>query len=301
MPIEFRCDQCNKLLRTGDDTAGKQAKCPECDTVMTIPAATAAPDGGHFGTASPLTPIGPDQPQAAITPTTLDIGDVFSRTWTIFKPNWTSCLIVFIVVWLMNFAMNMASGVIPIVGPLAAFLFQTWIGIGQALFFLKKARGQDVAVGEIFAGGPYFLKILPALLLVALIVIGIVAVCVLPPMLVGMMISRDAMQILVLMGCVAAVAAVVYVMLMLSQFYYLILDRNVDVIDSLKTSKELMEGNKLTLLGIGLLFFVIMLVALIPFGLGLLVVVPYFMLMYPVIYLVITGQPTAAERLAGTD
>ncbi len=30
MPIEFRCLQCGKLLRTGDDTAGKQAKCPEC-------------------------------------------------------------------------------------------------------------------------------------------------------------------------------------------------------------------------------------------------------------------------------
>jgi hypothetical protein len=39
MPIEFRCTHCNKLLRTGDDTAGRQAQCPECGTVSAIPGA----------------------------------------------------------------------------------------------------------------------------------------------------------------------------------------------------------------------------------------------------------------------
>ena len=37
MPIEFRCTQCQKLLRTQDDTAGKQAKCPICGTLVQIP------------------------------------------------------------------------------------------------------------------------------------------------------------------------------------------------------------------------------------------------------------------------
>jgi len=41
MPIEFRCTQCQRLLRTGDATAGKQARCPECGMVMTVP-----PPGG---------------------------------------------------------------------------------------------------------------------------------------------------------------------------------------------------------------------------------------------------------------
>jgi phage FluMu protein Com len=46
MPIEFRCSHCGKLLRTGDDTAGRQAQCPECGTISTVPAPagpTAAP------------------------------------------------------------------------------------------------------------------------------------------------------------------------------------------------------------------------------------------------------------------
>jgi DNA-directed RNA polymerase subunit RPC12/RpoP len=37
MPIEFRCSRCGKLLRTGDDTAGRQAQCPECGTISLVP------------------------------------------------------------------------------------------------------------------------------------------------------------------------------------------------------------------------------------------------------------------------
>lgn len=44
MPIEFRCHQCGKLLRVGDETAGKQAKCPSCGSVQAIPAASPAPE-----------------------------------------------------------------------------------------------------------------------------------------------------------------------------------------------------------------------------------------------------------------
>jgi phage FluMu protein Com len=48
MPIEFRCSACNKLLRTPDETAGKQAKCPECGVVTQIPAATPPAEENPF-------------------------------------------------------------------------------------------------------------------------------------------------------------------------------------------------------------------------------------------------------------
>lgn len=41
MPIEFNCTQCGSLLRTPDNTAGKQAKCPQCGTVVEIPSGSA--------------------------------------------------------------------------------------------------------------------------------------------------------------------------------------------------------------------------------------------------------------------
>jgi DNA-directed RNA polymerase subunit RPC12/RpoP len=40
MPIEFRCSQCGKLLRTGDETAGREAQCPECGALSRIPTGT---------------------------------------------------------------------------------------------------------------------------------------------------------------------------------------------------------------------------------------------------------------------
>jgi phage FluMu protein Com/uncharacterized membrane protein len=64
MSIEFRCNQCQRLLRTADNTAGKQTKCPECGTVVRIPGATQPVAAGP---ASPLPPR-PAQPAPVTTP-----------------------------------------------------------------------------------------------------------------------------------------------------------------------------------------------------------------------------------------
>ncbi len=306
MAIEFRCTDCGKLLRTGDDTAGRQAKCPECGTVMTIPAAAPSdsmpppqpptPPPSGVDPAPSLQP--PGQPACAITPSTLDLGEVFSRTWTIFKPNWGICLLVLVMVWFTSFVVYLASSLIPIVGSLILGVFNIWIGIGMALYFLKTARGQKVEIGEIFAGGPYFLKILLAAILINLIVSGIILACVLPLALIGLLISKEAVLILFGVGVVVAFPVIAYVMLAISQYYYLILDRDVNVIESFTMSRDLMEGNKLTLFVIGLLSVLITIVAIIPFGLGLLFAAPFFALMCPVIYLTITGQPMA-DRMQG--
>jgi hypothetical protein len=56
--IEFRCSQCGKLLRTGDDTAGKQAKCPSCGSVQAIPTSSAP-----FGPPGEPAPNLPPPPQ----------------------------------------------------------------------------------------------------------------------------------------------------------------------------------------------------------------------------------------------
>jgi phage FluMu protein Com len=37
MPIEFRCSQCNALLKTPDDTAGRTAVCPKCGADLAVP------------------------------------------------------------------------------------------------------------------------------------------------------------------------------------------------------------------------------------------------------------------------
>lgn len=38
MPIEFTCSECGKTLRTPDDSGGKNGRCPDCGSIMVIPA-----------------------------------------------------------------------------------------------------------------------------------------------------------------------------------------------------------------------------------------------------------------------
>jgi phage FluMu protein Com len=54
MPIEFRCTQCQNILRVGDEHAGGQARCPKCKAVQQIPLQT-DPAGG-FSSAPPSAP-----------------------------------------------------------------------------------------------------------------------------------------------------------------------------------------------------------------------------------------------------
>jgi len=52
MPIEFRCSGCQRILRTPDESAGKQARCPECGTILEVPQAQ--------GTAAASSTAGPE-------------------------------------------------------------------------------------------------------------------------------------------------------------------------------------------------------------------------------------------------
>ena len=330
MAIEFRCTQCNKLLRTGDDTAGKQAKCPECGAVVDIPARGGAgssaggpppsslppagpppsspfgPSGSPFAPGRPLPEGGTDpqnpyrspgayggplpgygQPEGVFAPTKIEMEDIFNRTWIIFKQQWGPCLLAMIVVWAISGAFNMIFGfgltfagnmsgdreviaVCNVASNLITTLFGIWLGIGQAIYFLKIARGQRAELGELFTGGPYFLRILGASILFGLAYLVGLILCIVPGIIIG---------------------------LMFSQYYYLILDRKVGVIDSLNISKDIMVGNKMTLFLIGLIGVVVtILVAVFTCLIGLLVAIPFFALLWPVTYLAITGQPTA-DRL----
>ena len=334
MSIEFRCTQCNRLLRTEDDTTGKKAKCPECGTILTIPAPGPPPDAGApppgAGPPSPFAPIEPPAasespfapdaapgaenpyaspadyatgaapppaPPGALVPTLVDSGDVLGRSWEIYKQQLGMCLGLVLVAGLINFAFNAAAGMIPFVGPIVSMLFSVWIYAGVAIGLLQIARGQPTSLDVIFKGGPYFLKVFVASLLYGLIVQALFAILFVP----GLVILLLAMQGIdppiiivtaVALGLLAAIPAVI-VALMYSQFYYLIVDRDVGILESFSLSKQVTTGNKATLFWIWVLVGLINIAGLLACGAGLLFTVPFTSLVNVVVYLAMTGQPTA--------
>jgi LSD1 subclass zinc finger protein len=55
MPIEIACTSCSKKLRVPDNAAGKRVKCPQCQTVLAVPAAGGAaltPSAGKVASGS---------------------------------------------------------------------------------------------------------------------------------------------------------------------------------------------------------------------------------------------------------
>jgi phage FluMu protein Com/uncharacterized membrane protein len=363
MPIEFRCTKCAKLLRTGDDTAGKQAKCPACQAIVAVPTPEQpspeqpmppqAPQGSSpFGQAADETPQSPfgdgyaasdppmdsDNPYQAppeyatppsyyaaagggeIRPTQIDFSETFSRTWASFTDQLGMCILVAFLCWIMNMVagqtINMANfamaggGVnevvmILVVLPLwcAVQLFSIWIGIGQAMFFLKVARGQEAPVSDIFAGGPYLLRILGASILLVLGGLLIIAVCCLPGGAVAGIGALTHSEELTMVGAiVAGIGALVgyvgfiVVMMMFFQFYYLIVDRNMGIMEALSASREIMAGNKGTAFGVLLVAGILGgLFGLFTCFIGFFAVIPYMCILYAVLYLSCTGQPTMSD------
>jgi phage FluMu protein Com len=282
MPIEFHCTQCGKLLRTGDDTAGKKAKCPQCGAVLPIPEPAAAQSQNPYQ--SPGEMETPPELAAEILrgfhPTRIEVGDVMSRTWTIYKANLWPCVLVVFLYLVINFGMpqlvsfglrsadamnGLALGVINILGGLLSI----WLSLGLWIYMLKTARGEKADVADLFSGGRL---IVPAIG-ISLIVLAAVIV-----------------------GSILLIVPGIIISLMWSQATLVLIDRRTGVLDSLRYSARATSGNKLTLFAIGLAASVIGLVSTVcTIGVGLFFVYPYMALLLAVSYLAMTGQTTADQ------
>lgn len=53
MSIEFSCPGCQKTLRVSDEHAGKQARCPQCQTIAMVPGNAASGAGSSFASFPP--------------------------------------------------------------------------------------------------------------------------------------------------------------------------------------------------------------------------------------------------------
>ena len=134
---------------------------------------------------------------------------------------------------------------------------------------------------------------------IALVLVGI-------PAATGLAVTQDpaGAAIGAVVGLLIAFVPIFIVSLMFSQVQILIVDRGLESVDSLRTSYEITNGNKLTLFVIGLLMGAVFMVAMLAGLLALCVgIIPAMIgasafgsLLLVVAYLSMTGQQVATER-----
>jgi len=310
MPIKFSCPQCNKGFRTPDDSAGKRAKCPQCGNVLTVPspdAASPAPQPAPVASARPqekAVAADPGNPYRSPTETTapakptgapadknartkVRCGEILRTTWTIFKMRWKACtllsLATIVVVILaevgffvtlevsLGFRNQILLIVVPLVCLTGTALVCSWLQVGIFICLLKIARGQPVEMRDIFTGG---FRCIP--FMAATVMFGVM-------FMVGYL-------LFIVPGLIFAT--------IFSQYPMLIVDRNMGAMDSLRKSSELTDGNKVAIFLAWLVVAVLAeLLALPTLGIGFVVMVACMILMQPVVYLMLTGQPLAEGAL----
>ncbi len=288
MPIDFRCPNCQKLLRVGDNAAGKQAKCPGCGTILSVPSPAADFDSANPyqspQAAAASTP--PPIPRPPLTvPRELAFGDIFHRSWTIFKSQAGMCigawLTVMAITWVASFGNGFVQGavkaatrdnpapgaVVIVIGTIVVNLLQWYLQMGLMQFMLKVARGEPFRFGDVFYAGPQVLPFFGATIVFALAVAA---------------------------GFILLIVPGVILALMFSQVQYLVLDRRIAVFDAFSASKQMMAGNKANLFVVHLLAGLLSIaLTLLTCGLGIFVVGPCYALGMAVIYLTLSGEPTA--------
>jgi hypothetical protein len=252
-----------------------------------------------------------------LTPGILSLDDVLTRSWNIFRDRMGLCIGIVIGAWAMTvgvgFAINMAQAVVQAAAPQMAngasllvavtfvgfvvnILFNVWVYyIGPVLPLIDIAQGRATAFGEVFNGGRSLLRVILAFLLVWLICSVPFAIGAVPGA-VALAVNRDNPTIggIVLgLGLFAALAAAAYIGLRLGQFRYLIIHRDLGSVEALQVSYEITRGNVLMLLVVWLLIFMINLAGVLACCVGIVFALPYTEFLKVIVYLSLTGQPTA--------
>jgi hypothetical protein len=322
--IEFSCPHCQKVLKTSDEKAGVQAKCPGCGEVVSVPLASAEPVGDivAFDAGAAESPVGAEEApgemqtcpmcgqqikaaavkcrycgedlrpagdtgqRGQINPTIIDAGTVLNRTWEIYKPQMGITIGAFAITW---------------------FLGQLAGAPAQILNFLMSSGVIDQEFAPLLAVG--FVVLAFAANAVSLYLnIG-------QSILMLKVARGDTVEItdvfrggryfwrtlgaailfglMVTFGTIACIIPGIILALMFAPFMYVLIDQNCGVMDSLSIAKSVTKNNLMTNFVLGLAAFGLVLGGLLAFCVGIFLVIPYVMLMQAVVYLMMSGQPLA--------
>ncbi len=201
----------------------------------------------------------------------LDAGMTLQIAWEMFRANMpllvtthgTFLLIAVILSALSNAAEQNGSPGLSGMIDLVSVGLQWFMTIGTILITVGLARGRHVEYGELFAGGPWFLRFAVANILY------------------GLMVG---------FGLLLLIVPGVYLAVKYWPVGYFVVDRNMQIMDAFKAAGDYTEGNKLQSILLWFLSFLVGLGGILLFCLGFVLAYPIITLMWSLAYLMITRQ-----------
>lgn len=222
------------------------------------------------------------------------ISDVLERSWQILRSQMGLVISAFFALFFISFSFQFIAGLMAdkdgmfVLVHFAGGIVSLYITCGYFTFLLNLASGRKASLNDLFKGGPILIKAFLGGILLSIafgVTIGIFIAL-------GLILFNNtagAAEIFVLI--ILGVFAFTFVATRYSQYLYLLVDREVGVMESFNLSSKLMKGRFWQYNIMLMVFGLINLSGLIPFGLGLIVTIPLTSIATAVYYLAITGQP----------
>jgi hypothetical protein len=269
-------------------SSGPKQPCPMCGEQIPVAAARCRFCGEQLsrGAAAAATRRGPGH---------VDAGEVISASWRIFQSQMGICIGLVILGVVINggitfgaqriaevvqlelmrgnpgnFGLAIAVGLV--IGQIPPLLVGSFLNAGMQRGLLKVARGENAEIGDLFTGGPYYLRMLGNSIL---------------------------FQIIISVGIVLCIVPGILLALMFWPFGYVLVDRDSPGMECLSEAKEITQNTWLQVFVLWLAVFGITLLGMVPLCVGLIFTIPLTSLMFAVAYCHMTGQPTADESLPG--
>lgn len=227
------------------------------------------------------------------------VSDVMSRSWDILRYDffriagtlWTGIfltMITAIIAFLLiprgfppgpeDFLFSMVPTLLAMI-PLA----------GMHLYSNNLAGGQKARLSDLFLCRKILWTLFRANLLCSAIGTGVQLLLISPILLQGFDISPVFVTALLVLGVVVPY----YVYLSISQFQFLIIEREAGPIQAMQLSYALMSGHRFTYFLLLGACSAVNFLGMIPFGIGLIITVPFSEICLAVFYKAVTGQPVA--------